>query len=319
ADANVGHVLQRRSLVRDNEDPLPPEVLSTVWTYFAHGMNVERVAAEMVLHQNTVRNRIARFEELTHASLRDPAVAMEVWWALRRTEMIGLPHQVGSLMPTPPGRTRHPAAASRRLPAGHPVHPVPRPDATQRAEFLRGLLRGTLTPADLDRRQLLAYGVDADREYRAVRARPMPGHTMNELARALGFVFGQASGGGLGAVVHGDLVGFLAEPPAGSVPGLAGIGPAGPLRWLSEAFPMASRPLDRAENGGLPASCRFEQVSITAALFADEAVGDALCSRYLDPLGANEFADEVIDTLQVYLLPGGRHIGRTAQRLFVHP
>ena len=50
-------------------------------------MHVERTAERLFVHQNTVRYRLARFEELTGASLRDPKVAFEVWWALERAAM----------------------------------------------------------------------------------------------------------------------------------------------------------------------------------------------------------------------------------------
>lgn len=39
--------------------------------YFAAGMHVERAAERLFVHPNTLRYRIARFEELTDASLRD--------------------------------------------------------------------------------------------------------------------------------------------------------------------------------------------------------------------------------------------------------
>lgn len=36
------------------------------------------------MHQNTVRYRLGRFEELTGACLEKPLVAFEVWWAMQR-------------------------------------------------------------------------------------------------------------------------------------------------------------------------------------------------------------------------------------------
>jgi sugar diacid utilization regulator len=46
-------------------------------------MHTERTASELTVHPNTLRYRIARFEELTGADLREPACALEVWWALQ--------------------------------------------------------------------------------------------------------------------------------------------------------------------------------------------------------------------------------------------
>ena len=63
---------------------LAGELKASLREYFACGMNVERAAERLFVHQNTLRYRIGRFEDLTGASLRDPAAAFEVWWALER-------------------------------------------------------------------------------------------------------------------------------------------------------------------------------------------------------------------------------------------
>jgi DNA-binding PucR family transcriptional regulator len=47
-------------------------------------MHVERAAERLFVHPNTLRYRLARYEELTGTNLRDPLAAFEVWWALRR-------------------------------------------------------------------------------------------------------------------------------------------------------------------------------------------------------------------------------------------
>lgn len=314
ADSDVGEILQRRYLAPRCADPLPPEVIATIGTFFAADMNVERAAAKMALHSNTVRNRIARFEDRTGANLRDVGTAMEVWWALQRTLVAGLPtdrpqRQVSRPTPDPMAEPTMQVV---------PTNEAGCPDATRRqAEFLRGLLRGTLPRAELSR-ELLAHGVDARRQYRALRARPARGVSLDELARAHGFVFGHAKGGGLGAVVRGDLVGFVPAPPSATVPGISGIGPAGPVQWLAKSFRMASRALHVAESRGMSGVCEFESVALAAALRSDEAVGQALCRRYLDPLGHNEFAVEIVETLQTYL-DQGRRVSQTAERLFVHP
>jgi hypothetical protein len=82
ADADVGEALCARYL-----EPLAGELAETLRTYLACEMHVERTAERLYVHQNTVRYRLARFEELTGANLRDPEVAFEVWWALEREAM----------------------------------------------------------------------------------------------------------------------------------------------------------------------------------------------------------------------------------------
>lgn len=87
ADTDVGESVQRRYLQPVVDIESLPELLGTIRTYFACGMHIDRAAKQLFLHPNTLRNRIGKFEELTGARLRDPAVAIEVWWALRRVDL----------------------------------------------------------------------------------------------------------------------------------------------------------------------------------------------------------------------------------------
>jgi len=87
ADTDVGESVQRRYLQPVVDTESLPELLGAIRTYFACGMHVDRAAKQMFLHPNTLRNRISKFEELTGANLRDPTVAIEVWWALQRVSL----------------------------------------------------------------------------------------------------------------------------------------------------------------------------------------------------------------------------------------
>ncbi|WP_265443703.1 PucR family transcriptional regulator [Flexivirga meconopsidis] len=55
----------------------------SVRTYFAHGMQVERAAAALFVHPNTLRNRLAHYGRLVDADLRSPAVIGELCWVLQ--------------------------------------------------------------------------------------------------------------------------------------------------------------------------------------------------------------------------------------------
>jgi len=65
------------------------EILTAIRVWFACGMHVDRAAAQLTLHPNTLRNRIARFHDLACVDLRDPTAAMQVWWALHYEELAG--------------------------------------------------------------------------------------------------------------------------------------------------------------------------------------------------------------------------------------
>lgn len=84
AEHQVGETLGARYLDPLSSSTAGPEIITSLRAYFEAGMHVDRAAKRLFVHPNTVRNRLARFESLTHVSLRDPRVAFEVWWALER-------------------------------------------------------------------------------------------------------------------------------------------------------------------------------------------------------------------------------------------
>jgi hypothetical protein len=86
-DAEVGELLRRRYLEPLAAASSARELIATLRAYLACGMHVERTATRLFVHQNTVRYRIARFEELTGASLGDTEALLEVWWALELSAM----------------------------------------------------------------------------------------------------------------------------------------------------------------------------------------------------------------------------------------
>jgi hypothetical protein len=184
----------------------------------------------------------------------------------------------------------------------------------ERAEFVRDLLWATLDGARLVPAAML-YAVDIDREYLAFRARPAPGERVGELANALGLVH---PGGGLCAVVNGDLVGFVTSVPRGPVRGVAGLGPARPLALLHESFRMATRALHAADRLNMTGVREFGELGLLPAILSDKVIGAALCHRYFTPLGDTDFAVEIVETLRAYLLHG-MHAHRAAEVLCVHP
>lgn len=86
-DADVGQVLRERYLEPLNAAGSAAELSATLRAYLACGMHVERTATRLFVHQNTVRYRLARFEQLTGASLRETQVLVELWWALELSAM----------------------------------------------------------------------------------------------------------------------------------------------------------------------------------------------------------------------------------------
>lgn len=62
--------------------PLAEVVLTSVRTYLAHRRHVGGTASALSVHTNTVRYRLARYEEATGADLGDTETLIEAWWAL---------------------------------------------------------------------------------------------------------------------------------------------------------------------------------------------------------------------------------------------
>lgn len=82
ADNDIGQLLRKRYINPLEASGSAGELMETLRAYLGCGMHVERTARQLFVHQNTVRYRLARFEELTEVSLRDTKVLFEVWWAL---------------------------------------------------------------------------------------------------------------------------------------------------------------------------------------------------------------------------------------------
>jgi PucR C-terminal helix-turn-helix domain len=88
ADDDVARALVERYIVPvQGDDRSGAVVLETVERYIESGAQVEATATVLGIHANTVRNRVARFEELTGCSLRQGQDLVEAWWALRRRAM----------------------------------------------------------------------------------------------------------------------------------------------------------------------------------------------------------------------------------------
>ena len=88
ADVDVGDVLRKRYLQPLEQSGSAGDLMATLRAYLACGTHVERTAMRLHVHQNTVRYRLARFEELTGASLHDTETLVEAWWAVELSTMI---------------------------------------------------------------------------------------------------------------------------------------------------------------------------------------------------------------------------------------
>jgi hypothetical protein len=117
ADRDVGQALTRQYLDPVSGTASGQELLTSLRVYFECGMHVRRASERLLIHQNTLRYRIARFEELSGVNLRDPAIAFEVWWALEHQLVAERrPHGAGLTGPVREPRQGRPGDNARTGP-----------------------------------------------------------------------------------------------------------------------------------------------------------------------------------------------------------
>lgn len=190
-------------------------------------------------------------------------------------------------------------------------------DESRRVEFVRSILLGTVPSTEL-RMQAEAYGLDPAGEYVAVRARLGEGAAAHNVQQALGIDLRRQGGGGLTALVDGDVAGFLSAPPPKDIDGVAGFGPPRRLEDLAESHRLAVRALLTAQACGLEGAYDLSSLGLRATVAMDKDVGELLRRRYLEPLAAGgSSARELMATLSEYLA-SGMHVAQTARRLIVH-
>jgi PucR C-terminal helix-turn-helix domain/GGDEF-like domain len=65
-------------------------LVETLRAWFGAGGSASEAAATLFCHRNTVRNRLARIEDLTDRSLADPRAASEIYVALETATLLGM-------------------------------------------------------------------------------------------------------------------------------------------------------------------------------------------------------------------------------------
>lgn len=88
-DPELGDALVERLVTPVGAAQGGAELLATVGEWLAAGRKVDPAAARLHVHANTVRYRLARYEELTGADLSETEDTFRVWWALQRARAGG--------------------------------------------------------------------------------------------------------------------------------------------------------------------------------------------------------------------------------------
>ncbi|MEU1709541.1 helix-turn-helix domain-containing protein [Streptomyces sp. NPDC005706] len=191
-------------------------------------------------------------------------------------------------------------------------------DARRRAGFLRGLLYGTLSAAEIHSGAAI-YGLDPARPHRAIRAVPDGDVDPDAPARSLES-HGRGNGrGALLTVLDETVVGVVEEKPEiGDLGVTAGLGPPTDLTAVHRSFRAAGRLLEAARAYGLRGVYDLGDLSWRVAVVAEPELAELLLERYLRPLEAEgQFGALVEESVRGYL-ETGRHIREVARGAHVH-
>jgi hypothetical protein len=191
-----------------------------------------------------------------------------------------------------------------------------RQEQHRRTDFVRGILFGTLSPAEI-RRQARRYGLDPDRDYRPIRAQPTPAMPMEAIERLLGLAVDSSRPRGLAALIDGDVAGFTDRMPGDNDGVVIGIGPATTLEQLEPSFRKATRAMATATAFGLTGVHDLARLGLLPAILADTDIAEELTHRYIEPVGSGAAMHLILDTVRRYLILGMR-ADVTAEHMSVH-
>lgn len=191
-------------------------------------------------------------------------------------------------------------------------------DARRRADFLRGLLYGTLSAVDIHSGAAI-YGLEPSRQYRAIRAVPHGTVGPDGLERLLVAHCRMHGRGVLLAVLDEAVAGVVeAKPGIGDLEVTAGLGPPTELAAVHRSFRAAGRLLEAARAYALRGVYDLSDLSWRVAVVAEPELAELLLDRYLRPLEAEgNFGALIEESVRGYL-EGGRHVGEVARSAHVH-
>ncbi len=192
-----------------------------------------------------------------------------------------------------------------------------RHDRARRAEFLRALLHGQLSPEQVQSEGPI-HGLDPAISYVAFRARPVGEREVLDLAAAIGRSGTEGKRRPLTELIEGDLVGCAPRRPAAGEHHLIAVGQPVELPRLRESFADATIALDAAEAFELTGTVDLIEIGPRSLALAAERSATRLDAHHLGPLDDLGGAAEIELTART-LLECDQHVEQTARELHVHP
>ncbi|MCW2867837.1 MAG: Vegetative cell wall protein gp1 [Marmoricola sp.] len=190
--------------------------------------------------------------------------------------------------------------------------------ATRRADFLRRLVAGDLTPSAL-LEQATRHRLPPDADYRVACAAPPPSGSLSQVVTSLRVHAATADVPVVDAVVDDVLVALLpAVPRRLDLPVPVGVGPALPLERARASYDQARLALDVASSHGVTGLRGLGDLGPLPLVHVASDAADLLDARHLAPLrelGAS--GQDVLRTVAAYL-HHDRRVEETAGELHLH-
>jgi hypothetical protein len=192
-----------------------------------------------------------------------------------------------------------------------------RHSAERRSQFVRDLLSGRLTGAQLE--QLCsAHRLSTKTKHTAFRASLDHGHEPAAVIEQAIVGVGGARPP-LVANIDGDLSGIVLAAPALDTSYKLALGPPAELGEISVSFAIATEHLKAARAFGLGGVLQPDELGLLPAVLSSGNLGERLEAQYFAELGRiGSFGEELEQTVNTYLA-SERHIGATAHALDIHP
>lgn len=196
-------------------------------------------------------------------------------------------------------------------------HERTRHDRARRAEFLRALLHGQLSPEQISAEGPV-HGLDPAASYIAFRARPLSERQVIDLATVIGRSATVDKRRPLTELVEGDLVGCAPQRPDVGEDHLVAVGPPVELTRMRESFADASIALEAAESFELRGTIDLIGIGPLSLALAAERAAASLDAHHLAPLDDMPGGAEILLTART-LLEHDQHVEATSKQLHVHP
>jgi hypothetical protein len=182
--------------------------------------------------------------------------------------------------------------------------------------FVRRVVSGVAAPGEI-RTSVEPLGLEPGALYHAVRARPEPAVSVEEIERYLGADGLVSRGNGLVALIDGDLCGFIRRLPQTAAPAAIGISEPAALASMKPAFHRAGRALKTALALGAKGTFALADLGVQTAVAGDTDVGDAMVKTYVEGLSTDANGPAVLDTVERFLA-NERSVEITASELDIH-